>query len=248
MRKIFPPGTIIGRLGGDEFVAFIPQDIEVLRSAGDALCRLIAEDRTLGILFTCSLGYCISPEDGATFNELYQHADLALYHSKNHGRNQCTHYVSEMGMNKTLCWTNHEWMLDNLPDTVYLSDMHSYDLLFLNKAGREIYSPGESYIGKKCYEVIFHRDQVCEHCRLHSLSYDTYSFFWQHADESGDVWLCKEKLILFNEKPAKLAILVDLLKQAKQIAEKTLSQTTKLHLSRSAYFFGIAEWELLMGL
>ena len=235
MRNVFPKGTIIGRLGGDEFVAYVPHFTEALLRAGDKFCRLIAEDRTLGILVTCSLGYCISPEDGITFNELYQHADLALYHSKNHGRNQCTHYVSEMGMHKTLCWTNHEWMLDNLPDTVYLCDMQSYDLLFLNKAGREAHSPDANYIGKKCYEVIFHRDQVCEHCRFHSLSYDSYSF-WQQVDEYGSVWLCKEKLILFNEKPAKLAILVDQLKQAKQIAEKSATQPTKLHLSRSSYF------------
>ncbi len=82
-------------------------------------------------------------------------------------------------MNKTLCWTNYEWM-DNLPDTVYLSDMQNYDLLYLNKVGRERHSPDASYIGKKCYEVIFHRNQVCEYCRLHSLSYETYSF-WQQG-------------------------------------------------------------------
>lgn len=235
MRTVFPQGAIIGRLGGDEFVAFIPHDNEAVRNAGDELCRVIAQDRTLGIHFSCSLGFCINTEEGATFTDLYQHADLALYHSKNNGRNQCTRYVSDMGMNKTLWWSNHEWMLDNLPDTVYLSDMQNYDLLFLNKAGRERHAPDARYRGRKCYEVIFHRDQVCEHCRLHSLSYDTYSF-WEHTDESGGIWLCKEKLILFNEKPAKLAILVDQLKQAKQIAEKWVSSTTEVHLSRSAYF------------
>jgi diguanylate cyclase (GGDEF)-like protein len=235
MRMVFPQGTIIGRLGGDEFVAFIPQMTEAGKSAGDEFCHRIAEDRTLGILFTCSLGFCISPEDGTTFSELYQHADLALYHSKNHGRNQCTHYVPEMGMHKTLCWTNHEWMLDNFPDIVCLIDLQNYDLLFLNKTGREIHSRRTSYIGKKCYEVIFHRTQVCEHCRFHSLSYDSYSF-WQQADTFGNVWLFKEKLILFNEKPAKLVILVDQLKQARQIAEKSVTQPKGLHLSRPDYF------------
>ncbi len=242
----FPQGTIIGRLGGDEFVAFLSDDADSVLYAWNRLQNAISKENSLGFQFSCSAGFCLSPEHGTSFSELYQHADLALYHSKNHGRNQCTRYVSEMGNSKRLCLTNHEWMLDNLPDTVYLSDMENYDLLFLNKAGRERHSPESRYMGRKCYEVIFHRDSVCEHCRLHSLSYNDFSF-WNYQDEEGNVWLCKEKLILFNERPAKLSVLVDQLKQAREIAQQEASEYSETSITRAAYFrelqWGGSSWD-----
>ena len=79
----------VGRIGGDEFVAFLAgaDDDAVIKAKREALEALIAEaSRSLGVPIAMSIGVARYPQDGATYQELFDAADRAMYDVKNEGR------------------------------------------------------------------------------------------------------------------------------------------------------------------
>lgn len=90
------------RFGGDEF-AILFDDIgsgnHVIQLAGKILATLeqpfTLKNHTLQI--SGSIGICIYPDDGADVTELMKHADIAMYHAKESGRNNYKFYSAEMG-------------------------------------------------------------------------------------------------------------------------------------------------------
>ena len=91
----------VARVGGDEFTLILP---EVVSSQGPArVARKIVErfrdPFTLDgrkAYVTTSLGIAIYPEDGTSPETLLQHADTALYHAKEQGRNRFQFFSQEM--------------------------------------------------------------------------------------------------------------------------------------------------------
>ncbi len=85
------------RLGGDEFTALIidlkgPEDaLVVARRILDLMRRpYLLDGRDL--LLTASIGIAIYPEDGEDGATLLTHADTAMYHAKDSGRDNCQFY------------------------------------------------------------------------------------------------------------------------------------------------------------
>lgn len=79
----------VGRVGGDEFVAFLAgaNDDAVIEAKREALETLIAEtSRSLGVPIAMSIGVARYPQDGATYQQLFDAADRAMYDEKNGGR------------------------------------------------------------------------------------------------------------------------------------------------------------------
>ena len=54
---------------------------------------------------------------------------------------------------------------ENLDEIVYISDMDSYELYYLNPAGR-ILTGIHDYKGRKCYKVLQGRNAPCEFCTI----------------------------------------------------------------------------------
>ena len=82
---------VIGRIGGDEFVALLYNigSRENMESRIKDIQKRIGElhvEEMEGHQFTLSAGIAFAPQDGDTFMELYQKADLALYQTKRGGR------------------------------------------------------------------------------------------------------------------------------------------------------------------
>lgn len=91
---------IFGRLGGDEFIILL-KDVSYsmdLYARLENLCSLIESALEPEAHISGSLGTAAYPEDGTSFDELYEKADIALYHAKKHGRNQYVVYESGMNM------------------------------------------------------------------------------------------------------------------------------------------------------
>ena len=90
MRTVLRDSDIIGRQGGDEFVVFcrgIKDGVMAERKAiqiQEAWTDIIPEGGIKNI--TTSIGIAMSPQHGATFEELYNNADEALYKAKERGR------------------------------------------------------------------------------------------------------------------------------------------------------------------
>ncbi len=96
IRRNFQEQDILGRIGGDEFVAFITvQDDRCAEKKAEELTKALDFDCTDGeksCRITASIGVSISPSDGTDFDTLYEKADLALYQTKQRGKNGFTIY------------------------------------------------------------------------------------------------------------------------------------------------------------
>lgn len=92
---------VIARLGGDEF-AILLMDARSPVAAGlvaNKLLRTIHQPQyhigQYDMQVSASLGIACYPEAGDTYESLMQHADMALYRSKERGRNQYQFYCAE---------------------------------------------------------------------------------------------------------------------------------------------------------
>ncbi|MBQ1527137.1 MAG: diguanylate cyclase [Lachnospiraceae bacterium] len=102
---LFNEYDFIGRLGGDEFAVMlvIPENMSnyssrLIELKAKSLCENLKEtysDDRVDVTVSASIGIAIYEKDGRSFSELYRHADLALYQSKNNGKNQFTFYTPE---------------------------------------------------------------------------------------------------------------------------------------------------------
>lgn len=96
---VFQSEDIVARLGGDEFCIFATgiDARNVLEKRASEICkRSITEFKTKDgkeIKTSASIGIALAPGDGKTFDELYQHADTALYASKESGKNTWRFYA-----------------------------------------------------------------------------------------------------------------------------------------------------------
>lgn len=91
----------VGRIGGDEFVVFSKQlsGREGIMKWGRQLIEDIAclpSVKKSGIRLGCSIGAAVYPKDGATYEQLFMKADMALYAGKNWGKGRCVVYDSSL--------------------------------------------------------------------------------------------------------------------------------------------------------
>ena len=70
-------------------------------------------------------------------------------------------------------------IVDSMEELVYVRDTYTYDLLYLNDAGREITGVYD-YRGRKCYEVLQGRHTPCEFCQQNYLNNNEYHV-WEVA-------------------------------------------------------------------
>ena len=102
---LFNEYDFIGRLGGDEFAVMlvIPENMSyysrrLIELKAKSLCENLKEtysDDRADVTVSASIGIAIYEKDGRSFSELYRRADLALYQSKNNGKNQFTFYTPD---------------------------------------------------------------------------------------------------------------------------------------------------------
>jgi diguanylate cyclase len=103
-RRIGPlvsPGDTFARLVSDEFVLLLtsPMPADILTDMTTHISQVIAKpvfvaDREVSV--TCSVGYCVYPQDGADATTLVKHADAAMYVAKKDGGNRAWRYTSEL--------------------------------------------------------------------------------------------------------------------------------------------------------
>ena len=89
------------RLGGDEFTALIldlkgPEGaLVVARRILELMRRPYAQDGR-DLLLTASIGIALYPDDGQDAATLLKHADTAMYHAKDSGRDNCQFYSTSL--------------------------------------------------------------------------------------------------------------------------------------------------------
>jgi diguanylate cyclase (GGDEF)-like protein len=89
------------RLGGDEFTVVLPdiEDTQVVKQIAQRVQSVLAQPFTIGseeIRVTSSIGIALYPEDGRDAAALLKHADTAMYHAKDQGRNNWQMYSTTL--------------------------------------------------------------------------------------------------------------------------------------------------------
>jgi diguanylate cyclase (GGDEF)-like protein/PAS domain S-box-containing protein len=94
-------GDTVARIGGDEFVVLLdgintPQDAV---NVAQKIVATVAVPIAVGhhhLAISTSLGISLYPEDGEDFATLLKHADIAMYHAKERGRNNFQFFSAEL--------------------------------------------------------------------------------------------------------------------------------------------------------
>ncbi len=95
--QLFRCSDVVARIGGDEFLVFMPNIpdskliIERCNLLVDAVQGLF-DGRLTETGLSCSVGIAYTPEHGTSYQELFRHADIALYRAKHFGKNRCVVY------------------------------------------------------------------------------------------------------------------------------------------------------------
>jgi diguanylate cyclase (GGDEF)-like protein len=98
MRAMFREDDVIGRFGGDEFLILMKNisNVEDVRLKAERLHGRMADIVACGRPLACSMGVAVAaPSDGVAFERLFSCADMALYGSKENGKDTVTLYRPE---------------------------------------------------------------------------------------------------------------------------------------------------------
>ncbi len=102
LRLVVRKDDFIGRFGGDEFVIFVQdckEELEISRIAS-SICEIVQKNHITkdgkNILVSASIGISRTPLNAENYDDLFKCADVALYESKNKGKNTFTFYDESM--------------------------------------------------------------------------------------------------------------------------------------------------------
>lgn len=91
----------VSRQGGDEFIVLLA-DVEgpdAIRQSAEKILSILAEKHSIDkheLNVTLSIGISVFPDDGENAETLLKHADAAMYHAKESGRNNYQFFKQDM--------------------------------------------------------------------------------------------------------------------------------------------------------
>lgn len=101
LRRTVRESDTVSRQGGDEFVLLLPlvARAEDAYELAEKLINTLAAPYRIGgheLHVTASIGISLFPEDGDSPDTLIKHADMAMYHAKQRGRNNFQFFIQDM--------------------------------------------------------------------------------------------------------------------------------------------------------
>lgn len=98
---------------------------------------------------------------------------------------------------------------ENMEEVVYVSDVDTHELYYLNAAGRQITGVYD-YKGCKCYQVLRGLNSPCENCTNKQLCENKF-FVWENENTYLEKkYILKDKLIRWQGKIVRLEIAIDI--------------------------------------
>ncbi len=111
-------------------------------------------------------------------------------------------------------YKNSSFILNTSEDIVYVSDIDTYELLYLNQSIKNLIgiTSDDQFIGQKCYKILQGKDAPCEFCTNKLLSLDDFYEWSYYNPMLQKSFLLKDRLIPFEGRPARLEIATDVTK------------------------------------
>lgn len=117
---------------------------------------------------------------------------------------------------------NQTDLIEQMDETIYVADIETYELLFVNRAGQQAIHCTD-YTGKKCYQVLQGAEEPCPFCTNRLLKKDCF-YIWEHTNKKlGRHYLIKDKLITWEGKASRMEVAVDITEKertSRSVAEK----------------------------
>jgi len=113
-------------------------------------------------------------------------------------------------------------LLDSIPEIIYVSDILTSKVLFVNKALIETY--GRDITGEKCYEALQEKSSVCSFCTNKIIVNKNEPHFWEYHNGviNKDFYIIDRYVKWYDNQPARFELSIDISKLKN--AEKKLQQ------------------------
>lgn len=106
---------------------------------------------------------------------------------------------------------------EELDEMVYVSDMESYDLIYMNRKLRDSLNLSciEDYRGKKCYEILQGCSGPCRFCTNSALKEHKFVSWVHNNPVLKKRFLIKDSVIMLNDKQYRIEIAIDVNEEEK---------------------------------
>jgi diguanylate cyclase (GGDEF)-like protein/PAS domain S-box-containing protein len=101
LKECLRESDTLARLGGDEFIVLLPhvESVATTKTVAGKIVRAIKEPLHIAnheLCVTTSIGIAMYPEDGASADALIKNADIAMYHTKDLGKDGFNIFTEEL--------------------------------------------------------------------------------------------------------------------------------------------------------
>lgn len=124
----------------------------------------------------------------------------------------------QMDFGENIRFMEEQWkdeivnIVDGMDEIIYVSDMDSYDIYYMNPMGQKVTGVYD-YKGLKCYKVFQGADEPCEDCNNKELKREEFRLWEEDNKFLGKHFLVKNKLIPWRGKMARLQLAIDISEQ-----------------------------------
>ena len=116
-------------------------------------------------------------------------------------------------------------IMNEIEDLIYVADVDTYDLLYMNEKGSRLFGITD-FRNRKCYEVLQNRSDPCPFCTNARLNMDSF-YTWEFMNPVVNrYYLLKDKLLSWNGRTVRIEICADI--TDKQLATKTIERKLQI--------------------
>lgn len=129
--------------------------------------------------------------------------------------------INELMCEKERTQRYFEMTMDEYAGNIYISDMESYELLYVNRtACQTLQLPAAQVLGRKCYEVIQGRDTPCPFCTNDRLCEEEF-YEWQFFNPVlARTFMIKNRVVNWDGRRARIELSHDMYSLEFKLAQK----------------------------
>lgn len=194
----FPSLKRFGFLKSYDFlpvIAFLQKEYEAGKSCAEyEICMPVNHKKPVWMKLDCTF---VAPKNNGIPMVYILYTDIDDFRKK-----EKEYYICEKEYKKNL-----EWMMSEYKGNIYVSDMETYDLLYINESYSNILQiSAKQAVGQKCYKVIQGRDSPCPFCTNSFLSKDKIYNWEFYNSQLKQAFREKDKMLQWNGRRAHMGL------------------------------------------